>query len=196
VYFGLVAGNYGLGYWLPQIIKGVAAGIELDKTTGIPINALTGYLVAVPYSVAVVAMIWWTHHSDATQERVWHVAAPAIIGGVSLIAAAYLSSPALAAIALTLCAVGTYAALPTFWTLPTAFLTGSAAAGGIALINSIGNLGGFVGPYAVGWIKDVTGTTTLALVALAACYVMAGLVTLMLGHDTQIEMAGDRVPAE
>jgi ACS family tartrate transporter-like MFS transporter len=73
--------------------------------------------------------------------------------------------------------MGTYAALPTFWTLPTGFLTGSAAAGGIALINSIGNLGGFVGPYAIGWIKDATGTTTLGLVALTAYLIMAGLVT-------------------
>jgi nitrate/nitrite transporter NarK len=92
--------------------------------------------------------------------------------------------------------MGAYAALPTFWTLPTAFLTGSAAAGGIALINSIGNLGGFVGPYAIGWVKDATGATTLALVALAGCYIMAGLVTLLLGHDSHMEMAASRVAAE
>ena len=196
VYFGLVSGNYGLGYWLPQIVKGVAADIGLDKVTGIPINALTGYLVAVPYAFAIAAMLWWTRHSDATKERVWHVAGPAIVGGLSLVVAAYLSSPTLAAIALIICAMATYAALPTFWTLPTAFLTGSAAAGGIALINSIGNLGGFVGPYAIGWIKDATGAATLGLVALAACYIAAGLVTLLQGHDTQIEMAGSRVPAE
>jgi MFS transporter, ACS family, tartrate transporter len=127
---------------------------------------------------------------------VWHVARPVIVSGLSLIAAAYLSSPSLAAIALIVCAMGSYAALPTFWTLPTAFLTGSAAAGGIALINSIGNLGGFFGPYAIGWVKDATGATTLALVALAACYIMAGLVTLLLGHDTRMEMAASRVPAE
>jgi MFS family permease len=194
VYFGLVAGNYGLGYWLPQIVKGVAANIGLDQATGIAINTLTGYLVAVPYAFAVAAMVWWTRHSDATKERVWHVAGPALVGGLALVAAAYLSSPTLAAVALIVCAMGTYAALPTFWTLPTAFLTGSAAAGGIALINSIGNLGGFVGPYAIGWIKDATGATTLGLVALAGCYVLAGLVTLALGHDTQIEMAAGPAP--
>jgi MFS transporter, ACS family, tartrate transporter len=79
---------------------------------------------------------------------------------------------------------------------PSGLFPGSAAAGGIALINSIGNLGGFVGPYAIGWVKDATGETTLALVALAACYIMAGLVTLLLGHDTHMEMAASRVPAE
>lgn len=191
VYFGLVCGNYGLGLWLPQIVKGVATTLGLDKSTGIAINSLTGYLVAVPYAFAVVAMIWWTGHSDRTRERVWHVAGPAIAGGLALIAAAYLSNPLLAALALTICAMCTYAALPTFWTLPTAFLTGTAAAGGIALINSIGNIGGFTGPYAVGYIKDANqGDATLGLVALAACYIMAGVVTLLLGHDSQIEMAG------
>jgi MFS transporter, ACS family, tartrate transporter len=196
VYFGLLCGLYGLTYWLPQIIKSAATDIGLDKITGIPINSLTGYVVAVPYVFAIIAMIWWTRHSDATHERVWHVAGPMIVSGLSLIAAAYLSSPTLAAIALIVCAMGIYAALPTFWTLPTAFLTGSAAAGGIALINSIGNLGGFVGPYAIGWIKDATGETTLGLVVLAACPIMAGIITLLMGHDSKIEMAGSRIMAE
>jgi MFS transporter, ACS family, tartrate transporter len=196
VLFGIVSGGYGLTYWLPQIVKGTATDIGLDKITGIPINSLTGYLVAVPYAFGIVAMIWWTRHSDATHERVWHVAGPAIVSGLSLIAAAHLSSPTLAAIALIVCAMGTHAAVPTFWTLPTAFLTGSAAAGGIALINSIGNLGGFVGPYAIGWIKDATGETTLGLDALAACLIMAGVVTFLMGHDSKMEMAGSRMMAE
>jgi ACS family tartrate transporter-like MFS transporter len=85
---------------------------------------------------------------------------------------------------------------PIFWTLPTGFLTGSAAAGGIALINSIGNLGGFVGPYAVGWIKNATGETTLGLVVLAAGPILAGVVTLLMGHDSKMEMAGSRITAE
>jgi MFS transporter, ACS family, tartrate transporter len=89
-----------------------------------------------------------------------------------------------------------YAAVPTFWSLPTGFLTGSAAAGGIALINSIGNLGGFVGPYVIGWIKDATGETTLGLVVLAACSIMAGVVAFLIGHDSKIEMAGSRIMAE
>jgi MFS transporter, ACS family, tartrate transporter len=196
VYFGIVSGAYGLTYWLPQIVKGVATDIGLDKVTGIPINALTGYLVAVPFAFAIVAMILCTRHSDATQERVWHVAGPASVSGLCLIAAAYLTSPVLAAVALTICAMGLYAANSTFWTLPTGFLTGSAAAGGIALINSIGNLGGFVGPYAVGWVKDATGETALGLVVPAAGLIMAGLVTLLLGHDSKIEMAGSRIMAE
>jgi MFS family permease len=193
VQFGLLCGIYGLTYWLPQIVKGVVTDIGLDKITGVSINALTGYLVAVPYAFAVVAMIWWARHSDVTHERVWHFACPAVVSGLSLIAAAYLGNPLLAAVALTICAMGAYAALATFWTLPTGFLTGSAAAGGIALINSIGNLGGFAGPYAIGWIKDATGETTLSLVVLAACSIMAGVVMVLLGHDSKMEMAGSRM---
>jgi MFS family permease len=196
VYFGIVSGNYGLTYWLPQIVKGVATDIGLERVTGIPINTLTGYLVAVPFAFGIVAMILWTRHSDATQERVWHVAGPATVSGLSLIAAAYLTSPILAAVAVTICTMCLYGSLTTFWTLPTGFLTGSAAAGGIALINSIGNLGGFVGPYAIGWIKDATGETTLGLVVLAGCLIMAGVVTFLLGHDSKIEMAGSRIIGE
>jgi MFS family permease len=195
VYFGLVCGNYGLGYWLPTIVKGVITMLQLDKTSGVPLNTMTGYLVAIPYAFAVVAMIWWTKRSDTKQERVFHVAAPAIFGGLALIAAAYLTNPFLAGIAVTLCAMGTYAAIPTFWALPTGILTGTAAAAGIALVNSIGNLGGFFGPYMVGWITQHTGTPTLGLVALAGAYIMAGLVTIALGHDRRIEMAGSEAPA-
>jgi MFS family permease len=195
-YFGIICGVYGLVYWLPQIVKDMATDIGLDKVTGIPINALTGYLVAVLFAFTIVAMIWWARHSDIKHERVWHVFFPAVVSGLSLIAAAYIGNPILAAVALTVCAMGVYAAVPTFWTLPTGFLTGSAAAGGIALINSIGNLGGFVGPYAIGWIKDATGEIALGLVVLAAGPIMAGVVTFLMGHDSKMEMAGSRVMAE
>ena len=121
---------------------------------------------------------------------------PAFVSGLSLIGAAYLGNPVLSAVALTICAMGIYAAAATFWTLPTGVLTGSAAAGGIALINSIGNIGGFVGPYAIGWIKDATGETTLGLVVLAACSIMAGVVTFLMGHDSKMEMAGSRIIAK
>jgi nitrate/nitrite transporter NarK len=185
-----------LNYWLPQIVKGMATDIGLDRVTGVSINVLTGYLVVIPFAFAILAMILWTRHSDVTHERVWHVAGPAVVSGLSLIGAAYLGNTVLAAVTLTICAMGLYAANATFWTLPTGFLTGSAAAGAIALINSIGNFGGFVGPYAIGWIKDTTGETTLGLVLLAACSIMAGVVTFLMGHDSKLEMAGSHIMAE
>jgi ACS family tartrate transporter-like MFS transporter len=186
VYFGIVSGNYGLGVWLPSIVADVARAAGLDAATGIRINTLTGVLVAVPYAFAVVAMILWTRRSDRTGERVWHVAGPSLLGGISLAASAQLADPWLAALALTLAAVCTYAALPTFWTLPTAFLTGSAAAAGIALVNSIGNLGGFVGPYLLGWLQATTGSPSAGLLVLAACYGMAGVVTAWVGSTSSV----------
>jgi nitrate/nitrite transporter NarK len=168
-------------------VKGVAESARLDAALGVGLHTLTGVLVAVPYALAVAAMIAWTRHSDRVRERVWHVAAPALLGGAALAAAAQLDDPRLAAAAVTLCAICTYAALPTFWALPTAFLSGTAAAGGIALVNSIGNLGGFVGPYLLGWLTDATGAPRPGLLALAGCYVMAGVVTARLGHRDPAE---------
>jgi len=166
--------------------------MQLDAAAGIPLNTLTGYLVAVPYALAALGMIAWTRHSDRTRERVWHVAGPSIVGGAALAAAACLADPRPAALALTVCAIGTYAALPTFWALPTAFLSGTAAAAGIALVNSIGNLGGFAGPYLLGWLADATGSQTAGLVALAMCYVMAGGLTLILGPPYESATARQR----
>ncbi len=193
-YFGIAAGNYGLGYWLPTIVKEVAQATQLDTTTGIPLNSLTGYLVAVPYALSVIAMIAWTRRSDRMRERVWHVAGPSLVAGAALASIAFVDDPLFAAAAVTICAVGTYAALPTFWTLPTAFLTGTAAAGGIALINSIGNIGGFVGPYLVGWLRDLTGSPTIGLAALGSCYLLTGVVTLWVGHDSRVEMVSAEEP--
>ncbi|WP_264045417.1 MFS transporter [Methylobacterium flocculans] len=171
VYFGVSTGLYGIGLWLPQIVK------NFGLTT-----LQTGFVTAIPYLVSVVGMILWTRHSDRTMERTWHVAIPAIAGGIALGAAGYAASPTLAMIALSLAALGVFSAMPTFWTLPTALLTGSAAAGGIALINSVGGLGGFVGPYVIGWIRESTGQFSLALLTIAGFMVAAGLLTLILGR--------------
>ncbi len=148
-------------------------------------------MTAVPYVFGALAMVLWTRHSDRTMERTWHVAAPAILGGLAFVAAASTGSPVLGMVALTVAAMGILAALPT------AMLTGSAAAGGIALINSIGNLGGFVGPYMVGWVKDSTGQFSLGLVCLAAFLVAAGLLTLAISRRSEASAPGyPTAPAE
>ena len=146
--------------------------------------------MTIPYAFAIVATILWPWHSDITRERVWHAGCPAIASGLSLIAAAYLDNPVLVAVALIICVMGQAAFTPVFWTLPTSFLTGSAAAGGIAFINSVGGLGGFVGPYIIGWIKDATGEITLGLVVLAIGPIMSGIVIFLMGHDSKMEMIG------
>jgi MFS family permease len=185
IYFGNVTCNYGLGFFMPQILQ----------RFGIP-TVDVGWYVAIPYLLAMVAMVLWSRHSDSTGERVWHVAGPLILAGLSFIGAGYAGSLGLALLAFSLATIGIYASVCTFWALPTGFLTGAAAAGGIALINSLGNLGGFVGPSIVGHVKQITGTDGASLIALAAFPIIAGIITLIIGHDKEMEMAGELVPAE
>jgi D-galactonate transporter len=177
LYLGLVTGLYGVTFWLPQIVKGFG-GLS---------NLAVGFIAALPTLASAVAMVAWTRHSDLTRERPWHVALPAFAGCLGLVASAYVSDPILSTIALSVALIGIYAAIATSWTLPTAFLTGTAAAGGLALINSIGNLGGFVGPYFVGWIKTATGTYSLALLAIGIGLAISGLIALALRHAVSDE---------
>jgi len=126
-------------------------------------------------------MIPWARHLDRTGERVWHVAIPAIVGGVSIPLALYMTDPYLAMVAVTLSTCSVMCALPVFWSLPSTFLTGLAAAGGIALINSIGNLSGFSGPYITGWLTGLTGDAKLALWVVGALSLAAAAVVVYLG---------------
>ncbi len=181
MYFGIVIGLYGFSFWLPQIIKGFG-GLS---------NWQVGLITMIPSAFAAVTMYLWGRHSDRTGERVWHVFLPAVIGGTSLAISGFLTgTPALALIALTIGAMGIYAALPTFWTLPTAMLSGTAAAGGIALINSIGNLGGYFGPSFMGYLKDWTKSHTYGLIGLGACMAMSGILALVMGHNRELEKSG------
>jgi len=181
MYFGIVIGLYGFSFWLPQIIKGFG-GLS---------NWQVGLITMIPSAFAAAAMYLWGRHSDKTGERVWHVFLPAIIGGTSLAISGFLTgTPALALVALTIGAMGIYAALPTFWTLPTAMLSGTAAAGGIALINSIGNLGGYFGPSFMGYLKDWTKSHTYGLIGLGACMAMSGFLALAMGHNRELEKSG------
>jgi MFS transporter, ACS family, tartrate transporter len=172
LYFGLVVGLYGFGFWLPQIIQGVGGLSNLE----------VGIVAAIPYAIAAVAMYWWGRHSDATGERNKHIAIAAFVGAFGLASSAQLiDSPVLGLAALSLAAAGIYAALPVFWTLPTAMLTGTAAAAGIALVNSIGNVGGFLGPTLVGYVKDTTGSYSASLWTLALLVALAGLAAIFFG---------------
>src|SRR5258708_5352469 len=156
IYFGFVGALYGMQFWLPQIVK--AFGFS---------NAQTGFVTAVPYLFGSVAMVFWARHSDATRERVAHVGLPLLLTAAALAVCGYMDNPYFTMVALIVAAIGTFCTFAVFWTLPTAWLSGTAAAGGIALINSIGNLAGFGGPYLIGWVKDATGSTATRLLVLA-----------------------------
>jgi MFS family permease len=172
VYFGIVYGLYALGFFLPTIVKGFAAQYGTKYST-----VEQGLITAIPYAAGLVAMILWTRHRSSPTVR---VVVPTLIGGLAIPVALYLANPWLAIVAVTICACGVLAALPSFWALPTAHLTGVAAAAGIGLINSLGNLSGFVAPYVTGALSDATGSNRLGLWIVGICMVSAAVVAWML----------------
>ena len=178
VYFGAVATNYGLGFFLPQIVK--AFGLTTFMTTVVS---------ATPYVVGTIAMVFWGLRSDRVAERRWHTGIPLFIAAAGIAASTMLDDPTLKMIAFCVAGFGIFACLPVFWTLPTAFLSGTAAAAGIAVINSIGNLAGFAGPFAMGWIKDHTGSYTGGLLLLAGLGIIAMGIVLSLSHNDELERA-------
>jgi len=180
VYFGAVATNYGLSFFLPQIVK--AFGLNTFLTT---------LVSATPYVVGLIGMVWWGRRSDRVAERRFHTAFPLFIAAAGIAVSTALDDPLLKMISLCVAGFGIFACLPVFWTLPTAFLSGAAAAAGIAVINSVGNLAGFAGPFAMGWVKDHTGSYAGGLLLLAALGIIAMGIALILGHDD----AAERAPA-
>jgi len=159
VYFCLVSANPTLGFWGPTIINGL----------GVSNNLAIGLLSAIPYIAAVIAAVAVGRRSDRTLERRWHAALSCVAAGVGLVLMGVLAgTPPLAFGALVLAQAAVIAAFAPFWQMPTLMLAGAAAAGGIALINSIGNLSGWLGPFVVGWLKDLTGSTSTGLYVIAA----------------------------
>jgi ACS family tartrate transporter-like MFS transporter len=176
IYFGYVGAVYGMQFWLPQIVK--AFGLT---------NGQTGFVTAIPYLFGTIAMILWARHSDATRERVAHVGGPLLLTALALGVSSYITDPTITMIALTVAAIGMFCTFAVFWTLPTAWLSGTAAAGAIALINSIGNLAGFGGPYLIGWVKEATGSTSAGLLVLSLLPLAAGLLVFLGDHNTKAE---------
>lgn len=172
VYLGIVMGLYGVGLWLPQIVKAMG---HTDRQVG--------YLLFIPYAVSAAAMLVWGRHSDAKGERVWHVALAAGLAAVGLVGSVLFPAPVTSLIALGVASIGIYATLGPFWPIPSRFLRGTAAAGGIALINAIGNLGGFAGPYLVGWVRETTGSFNIAMLVLALAAAIAALLVLTLKRE-------------
>lgn len=174
VYFAAVVGLYGITFWLPQILQSM----------GYSNNAI-GMIVAVPYAIAVVSMILWGAHSDRTSERIWHVTLTCLFAALGFLLSAVFQSQMLILVALTCAAVGVCSVLGPFWAIPPLFLTGTGAAAGIALINAVGNLGGFIGPYAVGWALQQTGGYAGGMGILAASMTVAALLVLAMGRFRQ-----------
>jgi MFS transporter, ACS family, tartrate transporter len=181
VYFGQNMTGYGLVLFLPQIVSRFGVGVGMN-----------GLISALPFLGAIFAMAYWGFHSDRTGERSKHVAAACFLNFAGLAVCVFLQNPVLMMIALILSQMGQSSIAPTFWSLPTAMLSGTAAAGGIALINAVGNLGGFLGPYMMGAIKDATGSFTIGLLSIAVGALVSGVIVLTLGHDKRLEETPDQ----
>jgi sugar phosphate permease len=176
IYFCFIMGLYGISFWLPTIISDL----------GVRSPLAIGGLSAIPYAVGAVGTVLMGRSADARRERRWHVAIPGILGGVGLILSVFAGgSTLLAMAALSLATFGILTTLPLFWSLPTAFLGGTAAAAGIAIVNSVGNLAGFASPYAVGWIKDATGSTSAGMYLLAG-FMFAGAALVLAGMPARL----------
>jgi MFS family permease len=169
IYFGAVSGNYALQFWLPQIIKNTLSKDQFS----------IGLLSMIPWGCTAIAMVLIGRHSDKTGERPLHIAFSVAAGGIGLALSAMPGiSGAFGLFALTLACAGLVSASSTFWSLPTFYLSGAAATAGIALINSIGNLGGWVGPYIIGFISNKFHSMTIALVVLASFCWLSAFITI------------------
>ncbi len=169
LYFCIVMGLYGIAFWLPQLIR----------TMGVEDAERIGLLSAIPYGVAAVAMVLVGKSSDAAGDRRWHLVGGALAGVVGLsVAGMFSTTLSIGLLAMTLATVGVLSAAPLFWTLPTAFLRGAAAAAGIAAINSVGNLAGFLSPYLIGLARDMTGQATVGLYAIAMFMLLGAVLAI------------------
>jgi D-galactonate transporter len=169
IYFTMAMSLYGVSFWLPTIIKGM----------GVTDNLEIGLLSSLPWIAAVFSMLLFARSADKMRERRWHVVVPMLMGSTGLILSVLLSgNHYLSFAALVLACMGIVSAIPLFWSLPTAFLVGVGAAAGIAAINSIANLAGFLAPYLVGWLKQVTSSTDSGMYLLAAVLVIGAGITL------------------
>jgi ACS family tartrate transporter-like MFS transporter len=169
IQFGFTLGSYSVGIWLPQILK--AQGLT---------NLTIGFVSAIPYIFASIGMLIWAYYVDRTGKKIVNLTLGNLMAAVGLAIAITWTDLVPSLIGLTIALIGVTSARAIFWTVPTSFLTGVAAAGGLAFINSIGTLGGFVGPFMVGWIKDTTGSFTLGLLAMAVLLAIATVLSACL----------------
>jgi len=176
VYFGLNTVSYGVSLWLPTLIKSLS-GMS---------NLAVGALSAVPYVMAAMAMVIVGLHSDQSGERRWHTAVPAFSGAIALSVAAHTNSVSATIALISVTVLGVFSMMGPFWAMPTALLSGTAAAVGVAVINSIGNLGGFFGPYAIGALRNSTGSFKAGLLVVGAALAVSGSLALTLNDRERV----------
>jgi MFS family permease len=180
IYFGFIYGLYALAFFLPTIISG------FQEQFGTTFNVFEkGLITAIPYLPAAVVLLLWSRDATRRGVRTWHIAGPAVVGGLSVPLALFMGSPAatIAVVTVTACAI--FAALPNFWTVPAKFLTGAAAAVGIALVNTFGNIAGFAAGYVTGWLKDFSGSYVMPMFVVGGLMLLSGVLMVALSRREQ-----------
>jgi cyanate permease len=182
-YFTQNVTGYGLVFFLPLIVKGIGVS-----------TAWIGFVAALPYLCAFVGMIAWGYHSDLTGDRLWHVIISLLTCSFGLAAGILVGTdyPVISMILICIAVTGQMSIAPVFWSIPSAMLTGAAAAGGLAMINAVGNLGGWLGPSVYGLVKDATGSTNLGLLCLSVATVIGAVTLYLAGHDKRLERMMER----
>lgn len=184
IYFGINIGVVALSFFLPQIVA------EFSRMFAVKYSVFqVGLITAVPFAVSAVTIVLWGQYARRTSVSAWHVAIPTAVGGVSFAAALFLSSPYEVMAAFTLGAVGIYTPHASFWQLPPRYLSHGAAASGIGLINTIGTLAGFLGPYATGWLHDVTGSYRIPMLGVAALMCMSATSVVLVERTSRAAAA-------
>lgn len=179
IYFMWVTGFWGFGFWLPTVLKSIS-GLS---------NSSVSWLIIIPMSAALIGFIINGNSTSKTGETKWHIALPLFIGAIGMALGTLVANPVLSFIFTCVTAVGVYVGMGVWWTVPISFLSGPAVAGATGLINSVGNLGGWVGPYLVGFIKTSTGSYSAAYVYLAVSLIIAGITMLTLKEKSHFNMS-------
>jgi len=174
--FAIAYSIYGIVYFLPQIVK------QFGLT-----NMQTGLVSAIPFAVGAIGMIWYGRRSDRIMERRSHTSIAFMITAAGLMLTALTPNPYVRLCALSVASFGAFAVLPVFWSMPTAFLSGTAAAAGVAYINSLANIAGFIGPFVMGWIKDTTGSFDGGLLVIGCICIVGAIATLCIHHERELE---------
>ncbi len=170
-YIGFPLAAYGLSYWLPTIVKNFGVS-----------NTTNGFLNIIPWLLVAIVLYVVPAAADRAESKTPYIVVPALVGAISLVLSAVIPDHTLQFVFLSIAAAGIFAGQPVFWSLPSRFLQGAGAAAGLAAINSVGNLGGFIAQNVVPWIKDATGSTIAPMFFLAACLVIAVLLVLVIGR--------------
>ncbi|GBG56818.1 MFS transporter [Sporomusaceae bacterium FL31] len=179
IYFMWITGFWGFNFWMPTVLKAVSGWS----------NAAIGWIIVIPMTITLIAFILVGNSSSRTGEKRWHVAIPMFIGAVGMGLGPFVSDPFISLVLVCISAIGVYVGMGVWWTYPTSFLSGPAAAGAVGLINSVGNTGGWVGPYLTGFIKDLTGSFQWAYLYLAFSLMVAGLLILTLRKNLPTSQA-------